>query len=357
MSVSFNKNGIVSGDNFYDYNKINYAYNTISGDYEGVSRTHTPTTENNSCFEPFTVHYNQMRENTRYRLTMDIEWSGFDSSNTTGTFSIHWQEKMLDAEGTYHWYNTAIGNALYNDIPLYHLVMSADSGKYRYDVVFNSGTYPSTLQYTKIRYRSNYSNGVGTITLSNIKVVPFLDNTYEMKIKTLDDGSTWARIHWLDVSETVEWFASEAEVAYCVDKSNRYSRMGNVDEFKDANGIYEFMLTYPSLSDTLYNRWTQTSSPNESTVTGFTEVTTAWSDHNGGINLSTATGRAVYDCDHNTTWFAPIGQLSSWTSTQYIPAANNSPQTSTELWVRIDTLPKQLKVFKNLITANDFVEL
>ena len=48
-------------------------------------------------------------------------------------------------------------------------------------------------------------------------------------------------------------------------------------------GTYEFMLTYPSLSTSLYNRWTQTSSPNAGTVTGFTPITTAWSGHNAGI--------------------------------------------------------------------------
>ena len=56
-----------------------------------------------------------------------------------------------------------------------------------------------------------------------------------------------------------------------------------VDKFKTSSGVYEFMLTYPSLSDTLYNRWTQTSSPNAGTVTGFTPITTAWSGHNAGI--------------------------------------------------------------------------
>jgi hypothetical protein len=41
-------------------------------------------------------------------------------------------------------------------------------------------------------------------------------------------------------------------------------------------GTYEFMLTYPKLSATGFNRWTQTSSPNQSTVIGFKNISASW---------------------------------------------------------------------------------
>ena len=178
----------------------------------------------------------------------------------------------------------------------------------------------------------------------------------EMQTKLLSDGSVWARIHWLDVTTTKAWFSNAAEVAKCIDQANRYSRMGIVDLFKDASGKYEFMLTYPRLSSTLYNRWTQTSSPNATAVTGFTAITTAWSAHNAGIRKHGSS--AVYDCDSGTTWYAPIGQMASFDSTKYIPAADGSSQTSTELWVRTDTLPRetQLKIYSDFITSNYFIE-
>ena len=100
-------------------------------------------------------------------------------------------------------------------------------------------------------------NGVATAASFGNAAAPL----QEMEIKSLDDGSVWARIHYLDVSRLVEWFANKSEIMKCIDKTNRYSRMGIVDMFKQTNGTYEFMLTYPSLSATLYNRWTQTSSP------------------------------------------------------------------------------------------------
>lgn len=180
---------------------------------------------------------------------------------------------------------------------------------------------------------------------------------YKMQIKSLDDGSLWARIHWLDVSSTKEWFTSNDEVSECTNKANRFSMMKLVDIFKSSDNYYEFMLTYPSLSSTLYNRWKQTSSANASTVTGLTKITTAWDNHNYGIRKH-ASSNAVYDCDTSGTWYAPIGQNLAWSSKLNIPAANNSSQTSTELWIRFDNVENigsGIKESGDFSIANDFV--
>ena len=178
--------------------------------------------------------------------------------------------------------------------------------------------------------------------------------TYDMKLKTLSDGSAWARIHWLDVSSKVEWFANASEVALCINQSNRYSRMGIVDTFKSTDGYYEFMLTYPSLSSTLYNRWKQMSSANATAVTGFTKITEAWSKHNSGIRKHG--NQAVYDCDSGSTWFAPIGQVVRWTNDS-IPAANGSQQKSTELWVRIDNVKlSSCKLYSDRVECSEVIE-
>ena len=179
-----------------------------------------------------------------------------------------------------------------------------------------------------------------------------------MELKTLSDGSAWARIHWLDISNTLAWFADANEVALCVNQSNRYSRMGIVDTFKSTDGYYEFMLTYPSLSSSLYNRWKQTSSANATAVTGFTKITEAWSDHNSGIRKRDDLKRTVYDCDSGTAWFAPIGQMAGWTDTKNsIPAANTSSQTSTELWVRIDNVKlSSCKLYSDRVECSEVIE-
>lgn len=122
---------------------------------------------------------------------------------------------------------------------------------------------------------------------------------------------------------------------------------------------YELMLTYPNLSSTLYNRWIQKGSPNESAPGGYERITTAWTAHAGP--LKKASGSAYYNCDNagSTTWFAAIGQTSAWTSTQPIPGADGNPQTETELWIRIDNLsPKQkAQIFDgNSIIGNEIYE-
>ena len=202
-------------------------------------------------------------------------------------------------------------------------------------------------------------NGVATAASFGNAAAPL----QEMEIKSLDDGSVWARIHYLDVSRLVEWFADIPEIMKCIDKTNRYSRMGIVDMFKQTNGTYEFMLTYPSLSATLYNRWTQTSSPNATTGTGFTAVTTAWNDHFGPIRLNDTDHAyaTYYTCENvgTASWFAPIGEYTRWDTTKLIPAASGTSETSTELWVRIDQLPETsiCQIFDNSITATSFIEI
>ena len=107
----------------------------------------------------------------------------------------------------------------------------------------------------------------------------------------------------------------------------------------------------------VYNRWIQTSDPTATATAGFFPIMTAWPLHNGGLHKQG--GSTVYSCDSATTWFAAIGQLAQWTETQYIPAANGSSQTETELWIRTDRLTNgnSLKIYNDFITATDFNEM
>lgn len=110
-------------------------------------------------------------------------------------------------------------------------------------------------------------------------------------------------------------------------------------------GVYEFMLTHPRISSSSYNRWIQSSSPNESSVAGFKSITQAWSQANAGIRKNGSS--CIYNCDSGSTWYAPIGQTTGWTNsgkTNQIPAANETPTTEIELWVRIDTLSELNKI-------------
>lgn len=184
--------------------------------------------------------------------------------------------------------------------------------------------------------------------------------TNKMKIKTLSDGSAWARIYWLDVSTNATYFANTTQALECTNQTNRFSLMKFVDKFKSIANKYEFMLTYPALSSG-YNRWTQTSSPNDSSVTGYNAVgTQSWSEHNSGLRKHGTS--CVYNCDSGGTWYAPIGQTGhgNWNGAgSMIPAANGANTSQTELWVRIDNLPAltKLSMLEHAIQVYQIYEL
>lgn len=181
---------------------------------------------------------------------------------------------------------------------------------------------------------------------------------FDMRIKSLVDGSAWARIYWLDLGTYSTTFADKSEVLKCTSAINRYSRMGIVDNFVSTDGCYEFMLTYPSLSNSLYNRWKQTNSPNVSANlgTGYDAITTAWATYANPLTLCYSSGSAIYCTNVANNWWSPIGQLALYNGG--IPAADGSTQSSTELWVRIDNLsaPSKASFYKDLVVASNFIE-
>jgi hypothetical protein len=117
-------------------------------------------------------------------------------------------------------------------------------------------------------------------------------------------------------------------------------------------GSFEFMLTYPRLSNG-YNRWRQINSPNDNwsaSGTGLVNIHTDFTTYKHGLKrTNSATASAVYTCSNSDNWWAPIGQKTAYSSG--IPAADGSTQFETELWVRIDCLhPDTIK----LITSPEF---
>lgn len=126
--------------------------------------------------------------------------------------------------------------------------------------------------------------------------------------------------------------------AWCDANISYFTGTINLNASSSGFKRWEFMLTYPRYSTTLYNRWSQTGSPNESAPGGYIRITTPWTAHAGPIRKNNA-GSAIYNCDNvgTTTWYAAIGQTSIWNDG--IPCAiDGNPQKETELWVRIDNL-------------------
>ena len=144
----------------------------------------------------------------------------------------------------------------------------------------------------------------------------------------------------------------------CVSPSGQVGLYDKVTKrFYGNHGTGSFIAGTTKESLPLYNRWIQTSSPSASSVSGFKPITTSWTAHHAGIR--THGNSCVYNCDAGNTWYAPIGQTATWTDAQYIPAADGSAQTQTELWVRTDRFADedQFNIYDGSITATDYIEI
>lgn len=153
-----------------------------------------------------------------------------------------------------------LGNSLYgdrgtendecsmSDFRFYSTALSAADVKELYNVgasVSNNGQlFTNEINEFNPSLKSHIEKSAQVVANGfSEKAVPL----YEMKIKALDDKSMWARIHYLDVTNSAQYFASSAEVEKCIGKHNRYSRIGDITKYKQSDG-YEFMLTYPEIT-------------------------------------------------------------------------------------------------------------
>lgn len=130
-------------------------------------------------------------------------------------------------------------------------------------------------------------------------------------------------------------FASESEALSC-DTATKYSVLDTLEEYRNANGEFEFLLEYPELTG--YNRWKQTSNPitTEESVTGYDAVSITWGDYYwGGLCKSSSSSTFIDGAVNNSKWHYAIGAHVAWNSG--IPSTS-TPVDEVYLWVRIDNL-------------------
>lgn len=170
MSASFYKNGIVHGDDLYESDAMN---DVVLG---GGSISYTPSTGTNSCIN--TAYKWFYPEDTVagdvFRVYATVVWSGFDESNTSGTFNIHWQGANFTDETTAVWKGTNfITTALNAKQNFKTLVLSSTSGVYTYETTFTmQQDFMDSYIGSYIGIRSDYSNGTGKISTKDVKVIP-----------------------------------------------------------------------------------------------------------------------------------------------------------------------------------------
>ena len=167
--TSVKKNGIVSASGIYETRGTNLVANP-DNEY-----TYTPTTANNNSITGYTVNFESCKPGQMMHAECDIEYSGFDSSNTDGTFRVKLQGSVYVVEtDAYAWAgDTGVCNMKNGSANITSIVLSAESGKHHfsYDWALPS-TVPETYSKQHFGIRSDYSNGKGTITLKNLYVTP-----------------------------------------------------------------------------------------------------------------------------------------------------------------------------------------
>lgn len=166
---SVGKNGIIFSNNLYEADAMYIAKLTSPSSY-------TPNTGTNSCLNPLSVvfDYTGTTAATVYRVIARVTWSGFDTSNTSGTFALRWQGSQYNTSGEKWEWTTgnAITNALNNQYYPTNLVLSKTSGSYEYNTTFIlDATFRATYSGLFIGFRSDYSNGTGYITANSIMVL------------------------------------------------------------------------------------------------------------------------------------------------------------------------------------------
>lgn len=131
----------------------------------------------NSCLNPANIIFDydtDITSSTLFRIIATVSWSGFDSSSTAGTFSIYWQgSNHVISSAAWAWEGTNyVTNALNSYQSLTTLVLSSNTGAFTYDTTFSlPDSWRTTYNGSNIGFRSNYSNGVGRITVNNIIII------------------------------------------------------------------------------------------------------------------------------------------------------------------------------------------
>lgn len=175
-----------------------------------------------------------------------------------------------------------------------------------------------------------------------------------MKFTTLTDGSAWARIFYHANHGGTVFFTSLEETLNS-DTPDKFSCLYLLNELKATDGKYEFMLTYPEKHPGQYNRWKQTNNPcNENVANGdgtayaagYAAIHIDWtSSYWGGLTRQNTSTTAYTPCYlsgsvGHSNWFYAIGATQKHDGG--IPGPSSGVQ-ETELWVRVDTLPKNSK--------------
>ena len=134
------------------------------------SYSYTPGTGTNSCIDGYDVDLSSCKSGDILYIRIRVDYNGLDASNTSGTFGIWFQGASYNSSEGWSWNRGNIITQAVGDIT------SIVSGNNGYTILHKSVTVSSSAlsEYTMVRVglRSDYSNGTGSIKISELEVIP-----------------------------------------------------------------------------------------------------------------------------------------------------------------------------------------
>lgn len=165
-----------------EHNEIieNFGINRVEEEMWGKSYSYIPVPGNNKCITPIVVDMTQYKTGTKIYVQADIEWSGFEATDANGqALTVQFQgDNYIPEREEFDWDSPnpqpiaiALRKAVNYDLT--SVVLSVPQGKKTLfgSHIVDSDVYPTLWPKARLGVRTNYSNGVASFTLSNVKVM------------------------------------------------------------------------------------------------------------------------------------------------------------------------------------------
>lgn len=134
------------------------------------SYSYTPGTGTNSTVDGYDVDLSSCKPGDILYIRIRIDYNGLNASNTSGTFGIWFQGASYNSSEGWSWDR---GNLIAQALGDITSIVSGNNGC---TILHKSVTVSSSVlsAYTMVRVglRSDYSNGTGSIKISELEVIP-----------------------------------------------------------------------------------------------------------------------------------------------------------------------------------------
>lgn len=168
-TLQFYKNGIIKSPKIVEDSLVDVFTQT------NPVQQYTPTDINNwtTTYGKWMITDDDL-PGDKFRIYLTVQYNGFDTSSTSGTFNMRFQGANFTTPTTSEWSGSnAVTAALNAQYSLKELVLSGVSGTYTYECTFTlTEDFYNNYYGSNIGLRSDYSNGTAWIKVSDIKIIP-----------------------------------------------------------------------------------------------------------------------------------------------------------------------------------------